>query len=339
MNDGCAEGCVTCIGCGSHTIPIGQAQRAGEPCPGCGLSAAASAEITSVRAEQGQTDLRSKRLPDVLSDGRPVARPGADGLSLYLAGVTIRGVLGAAGADDWSMAVWLDFSRSYGWWKPLGDPDAEAVRFTGQYPGVLALLPTGPDGAVRDTLGWQLMNWELFADELEVYAGLGMWSLLHSPANPFYRVAVISTLVPPDGEGNWLGPESAADRDGPPVAWTPVPDPLAGDAGPPRLAELTAAMLADGEEREQPARPMAADVAARYRARHGEAVVALNTVAPGGETVFSRAWAWPLWRAEKFAGMMTAQVGPPVEAFAPRDQVIHNAKEHTTWLGEIPPDR
>ena len=51
---------MTCPGCGSHTSSILFAVRDGEPCPSCGLSAAAILEITSVKASRADEALKQQ---------------------------------------------------------------------------------------------------------------------------------------------------------------------------------------------------------------------------------------------------------------------------------------
>lgn len=51
---------VHCPGCGDYSSAIGMAFSNGDPCPTCGLSAAALAEITSVRATHANDAVKAE---------------------------------------------------------------------------------------------------------------------------------------------------------------------------------------------------------------------------------------------------------------------------------------
>ena len=51
---------MTCPACTSHTSTIREAFLNGDPCPVCGLSAAAAMEIDTVRASRADAALREK---------------------------------------------------------------------------------------------------------------------------------------------------------------------------------------------------------------------------------------------------------------------------------------
>ncbi|MFG3340551.1 hypothetical protein [Glycomyces sp. NPDC048151] len=50
----------TCPGCNSWSSSIGIAWRNGDPCPSCGLSAAAAAEIDEIRDKRGNDELKER---------------------------------------------------------------------------------------------------------------------------------------------------------------------------------------------------------------------------------------------------------------------------------------
>jgi hypothetical protein len=51
---------MTCPGCDAHSSTITQAFTTGEPCPCCGLSAEAAAEIYAIRSSRADEELRSR---------------------------------------------------------------------------------------------------------------------------------------------------------------------------------------------------------------------------------------------------------------------------------------
>lgn len=289
---------ITCFGCGSHGEPIAEALREAQPCPVCGLSAAAAAEVRTIRFARGLGELAG--LSPYGADGREIARPGWDGLGMYLAGVRVRGLLAVKDPDDPAARLFLDFRRCYAWWRPLGDPAAAPVTFAGQFAGAgmdLPRLPARGSVVVPERFLWALYTWEAFGTEVELYAGLGRWTLLHCAGHPSVKIVVLPTMVPPDGDGTFQDPACAPDRASPASpepAW--AADPLTGldpdgDA-PPRLAEIW----------EDLGRPEDGDTAQ----------VGLSAGRPDG-TVYTRHWPWPANHAGLFAAMMTVQVGEPIE--------------------------
>lgn len=324
---------MTCPACGTYAAEVTASYRRWLPCPYCQLPALAARALRKARAAFGRSEQRW--LPEGMPDGRPIAKPGLPGLGMYLGGARVRGLLAMADADDPSVPAWLDFSRAYGWWRPLGDPDAARIRFTGQFRSSLLLLPPSPGQEGPDQpLLWSLMTWEAFGAELELYAALGAGTLLHCPGHPSCKLAVIPTIVPPDAAGRWQDPECAPDRENPaPPHAGFVPDPLE-DEEPPRLAELSAMMEQDClRDDVDPDDLTDEDLLEGFAARHGFATVTLSVGTPGAETIYNRHWGWPPWTADRFAGMMGAQCGDPAETWVAAQDNREFTDNHLIWPG------
>lgn len=88
---------LTCPGCDAHTSSVLAAFHDGAPCPYCGLSASAAAEIDGVRSSRANKEV-ADRLVDAL---KRADKAEAEARSYRAKLDRIRAVMGSEDPDEW----------------------------------------------------------------------------------------------------------------------------------------------------------------------------------------------------------------------------------------------